>query len=763
MKKKYALKIIKVFYKNIGFYTILFGLFLFTPNNLFAQQNYEFIKGNVKGADEHEHYVPLVGANVYWADTQIGEITDEKGNFRISNLNNYKLLVISFIGYVNDTLNVEGKSEISVKLNSSIELNDVNIVYRKKSSETDFINPISVTNIGEKELHKAACCNLSESFETSPAVDVSFTDAVTGTKQIMMLGLAGKYTQITRENMPDIRGFSSISGLTYIPGTWVEQIQLIKGTGSVLNGYESLAGQINVELRKPDKMEKLYINAYVNENGRIETNAHIKFDVSEHLKSALLIHASKNSVKYDRNNDGFLDNPLTNQFVILNRWELLNDYGIHAEAGAKATYIDNIGGQKDFNLNTNENITDIWGMHLIMRRIEAWTKIGKVSSEKPYQSIALQLSGSLHNQNSFFGLNNYDASQNSFYANFIYQSILGNTNNKFKTGLSFQFDDFKEEFNLVNYNRIENVPGVFFEYTFNYTEKFNLVAGLRADYHNIFGVFVTPRLHIRYALSEKDILRFSFGRAQRTTNIFSENNALMASSREFVILVEDDKKPYGLDVETAWNYGINYTKYFKINRREAIITFDFYRTDFVNQVVLDLDQNPQQAIFYNLKGKSYSNSFQTQLDYELFERFDLRLAYRWYDVKVDYNGKLLEKPLVSEHRTFFNIAYETKNKWKFDYTFNLQGSKRIPNTSSNPVEYRLDEKSPRFNTMNAQISKSWKNRFDIYLGVENLLDFTQKNPIIASNQAFSPYFDSSLIWGPIFGRSFYLGIRFKIL
>jgi outer membrane receptor for ferrienterochelin and colicins len=273
----------------------------------------------------------------------------------------------------------------------------------RKALKQIFLNPIGVKKISEKELLKAACCNLSESFETNPAVDVSFTDAVTGTRQIMMLGLAVPYTQITRENMPDVRGLSAIYGLTYIPGTWIEGIQLIKGTGSVSNGYESIAGQINVELRNPQSMDKLYLNAYANEAGRLEANANMKFKVSKDWSSGLLLHASNNSIKHDKNQDGFLDKPLMEQYVLLNRWELRNEHGLHFEIGAKGTYIDNIGGQVDFDLENDEGTTNAWGMHLQTRRIEGWSKIGKVSLEKPYQSIGLQLSGAYHDQNSFSG------------------------------------------------------------------------------------------------------------------------------------------------------------------------------------------------------------------------------------------------------------------------------------------------------------------------------------------------------------------------
>ncbi len=344
----------------------------------------------------------------------------------------------------------------------------------------------------------------------------------------------------------------------------------------------------------------------------------------------------------------------------------------------------------------------------------------------------------------------------------MYKSHLGSEDYKFWIGATFQYDEYNERLNFTTYDRTEMVPGVYFEYTYSYLEKFNAVAGVRADHHNHFGSFVTPRLHIRYAITEKTILRTSGGRGQRTANILSENSGLLASSRRVIILGDGGDRPYGLNPEVAWNYGLDLTQYFRVDHRKGSISFDYYRTDFENQAVMDLDQSPQEVYFYNLQGVSYSNSFQLQVDYEVIEKLNVRLAYRWYEVQTTYNGKLMQKPFVATHRSFLNIGYETNDHWKFDYTVNWQGEKRIPFTGSNQVEYQLPEKSPQFVLMNGHISKTWKEKFELYGGVENLLGYVQKDPILSSELPFSKYFDSSLIWGPIFGRNVYFGFRYKI-
>jgi outer membrane receptor protein involved in Fe transport len=724
-----------------------------------AQHAHEALEGTVKGQDSKGEQYPLFGATVYWQNSKISASTDENGAFHIHMPKFQDQLVVSFVGYISDTIEYKDQEQIEIVLIESNQLDEVLIVKRKKGIESEYLNPIGVKKVGEKELSKAACCNLSESFETNPTVDVAYSDAVTGAKQIMMLGLAGPYTQITRENMPDIRGLSAIFGLTYIPGTWIDGIQLIKGTGSVANGFESIAGQINVELKRPETMEKLYFNAYGSQEGRLEANLNLKHQFQNHFGTGLLLHASNNSFKHDGNMDGFIDMPLFQQYVIQNRWELENEHGLHFEIGAKGTYIDNEGGQ----IGDHSNLfTQPWEMHQLTKRIESWLKLGKVSESKPNSSVGLQLSGIYHDQEAVYGINIYTARQASFYGNLIYQGIFNNTNHKFRTGLSLMADNYIEKLNGNSYDRVETVPGTFIEYTYSYLEKFNLVAGLRADYHNIFGAFLTPRVHIRYAPVEKTIIRLSAGRGQRTANIFSENIGILASSRQILIEGDNSDKPYGLNPEVAWNYGINLTQHFTIDYRDGLISMDFYRTDFDNQIIVDMDRNPQQAVFYNLNGESYSNSFQAQVDYELLKRFDVRLAYRWFDVKTSFDGVLLRKPLVSEHRAFINLAYETRKFLKFDYTLNWQGNKRIPSTASNPDEYQLSLISPSFIVMNFQVSKSWQKGFEIYAGAENLLDYKQENPIIASDQPFGQYFDGSMIWGPVFGRNIYLGLRYKI-
>jgi outer membrane receptor for ferrienterochelin and colicin len=401
------------------------------------------------------------------------------------------------------------------------------------------------------------------------------------------------------------------------------------------------------------------------------------------------------------------------------------------------------------------------------KKWELYSKTGYVFRKKPGTSMGLQLSYLNHDQDNTYGLNRYTGLQKTFYANYIFQGIIKTTDNTYKVGASYMDDNVVESYKLFKYKRNERVGGAFAEFAYNSGTKFNMVAGLRADYHNYYGLFFTPRLHLRYALNEsKTVFRISGGRALKTANIFAENTALMATSRDWIVIPSDMSMPYGLKPETGWNYGLNFTQKMKLNYKDAYVTLDLYRTDFTRQVVVDMDYNTQQVLFYNLNGPSFSNTAQLEFGWEVRKRLNVKTAYRYVDTKVNYKTGLLQKALVSTHRAFMNVSYETKNKhWLFDATLQYNGKKRLPQTGSNPDNYQRQSYSPDFYNVLAQITyvaKIKKADFNIYVGVENALDYKQANPIVASDAPFSKYFDASMVWGPIYGRMLYAGLRFKI-
>ena len=736
----------------------------FLSLNLYAQ---ETIEGIITEKTDGETLYPLVGANLIWLNTAVGAVTDINGKFSISYQPSYTKLIISYVGFKTDTLTISEPRYIKHLLEATSDLDEITLTARSQATRKSYLTAQNIMTVSSDELLKAACCNLSESFETNPSIDVNFSDAVTGTRQIKMLGLTSKYILITTENIPSIRGASQAYGLSFIPGTWVESIQITKGSGSVVNGFESIAGQINAELQKPSKDDRVFVNLYGAVNGRLELNTHINTQVSDNWSTGLYLHGNLRDQKFDKNDDTFLDVPLKKQVNVMNRWQYTNlEKGLVSFINVRYLNDENQAGQMTFNPDSDRLTMNAWGSEIDTERFEVSAKLGYVNPEIPWQSLGVQFAYSSHRQDSYFGLNAYDINHNSVYSNVIYSSIISDSRNKIKTGLGFTYDHYDEFALETKYERSERSAGAFFEYAYDNLDKLTLTAGLRIDSHNLLGEFITPRLHVRYTPWEKSALRASIGRGKRSANIFAENQNIFATSRSISIL-NSNGNIYGLDPEIAWNYGVSYLQGFNLFGRKADITFDFYKTDFKNEVVVDWE-NPNEVNFYNLEGASFANSFQVELNYNVFERFDFRTAYKFYDVQTDYRSGRLSKPLIPTHRFFANASYETQvtvdqsSQWKFDLTYNWLSEQRYSSTAFNPIEFRLDEESPTVGTLNAQITKVFSPKFEMYLGGENITNVKQSDPILDANNPFGSNFDTSFVYGPIFGSMYYAGLRFKI-
>jgi outer membrane receptor for ferrienterochelin and colicins len=647
------------------------------------------------------------------------------------------------------------------------KLSEVKVIKKRKGIQKSFTVTGNTTIITSKELLKAACCNLAESFETNPSIDVNFSDALTGTKQIKMLGLTSPYLMITEENIPSVRGASQAYGLSFTPGTWVESIQITKGAGSVVNGYESISGQINTELLKPINDIPFFLNVYGSSDSRFELNTHFNTKISDKWSSSLLLHGNARVTKKDMNTDGFLDNPLAKQINVLNRYQYYNpEKGWVSFINFRYMNDKKQTGELDFEPKKDKGTTNYWGSEINTERLDISTKLGYIFKDMPYQSIGFQNAFNNHNQQSYFGLNQYNIKQSSYYSNLIFNSIINNTMNKFAAGLNFTYDEYQEFVNTNDYSRIDNSVGAFFEYTYDNSDNFSVILGGRIDNHNRLGTFFTPRLHLRYNPWEKAVLRFSAGRGKRSANIFAENQSLFASSRSFDIL-DTTGKIYGLNPEIAWNYGVSFTQAFLLFGKSADVGFDFYRTDFKNQAIIDVMQSPQEVLFYNLEKKSFANSLQLEFNYELIKHLNFRSAYKFYDVQMDYLSGRFQKPLQAKHRFFGNLEYETHiddkgKQWKFDYTFNWIGKQQLPNTATNIIKDRLPEFSASYSLMNAQITKTFSSTFEVYLGGENLGNYKQEKAILGSDDPFGPNFDASIVYAPVFGQMYYAGLRFKI-
>jgi outer membrane receptor for ferrienterochelin and colicins len=702
---------------------------------------------------------PLPGAVVRWAGTQSGTLTDSAGTFTLArNAAGTPSLLTSFVGYQTDTLALAlGDTAPLVIRLRPVGQGLSEVVVSGTTNALDHLNPIHTEVITTRTLAKAACCNLSESFETNASVSVSYADAVTGAKQIQLLGLAGTYVQLNTENIPSLRGLATTFGLNYLPGTWIRSIDVGKGAASVISGYESMTGALNVELVKPEEAERLYLNGYVNRFGRGELNLNLARPLNDRWSVGLLSHASTQRTKIDENGDGFLDLPLFTQLNVINRWKYQSSRTM-AQFGVKALVEDRLGGQTAFDPARDRNTARAYGFGNTTRRVEVFSKTARLFPEKPYKGLGLILNGTSHDSRSYFGFRRYDGRQQTLYGNLIYQNIFGDTRHTYKAGLSYLLDDFREQYNDSTFTRTESVPGAFFEYTYT-VPRLIAVLGGRADVHNLYGTRLTPRLHLKYDLTTDLHLRLNAGRGWRVPNALAENLGMLINSRTVQV-------PGALRPEESWNYGLSLSQDFRAFGRKGSLVLDAFRTDFQNQLVVDME-TPGYVRFYNLVGQSFANSLQAELNYSPAPRFELKAAYRYYDVRNDIVVEgvptLLPRMFVSPDRVLLNAGYATRfDKWKFDLTYQWNGRRRIPHMAGEvhgPLNLAVF--APAFANLNAQVARGFKWG-EVYLGGENLNNFTQPNPILGANDPFGRSFDASMVWGPVVGRNIYAGFRYKI-
>lgn len=742
--------------------------------------NGQTIKGKIVEKTSDGNTYALPGASVFWKGTNSGVTTDAEGLFEIARLKE-TILVVSFVGYTSQEI-IIGKSqtEIEIELKAGQSLQEVEVVQRKRTTYMSSTKPILTQVVTGEELCKAACCNLGESFETNASVDVSYADAVTGAKQIEMLGLTGQYVQMMTENMSNFRGIASKFGLSYVPGSWMDAISISKGAGSVIGGYESIAGQISVDYKKPETSEKFFINGYANQAGMMELNTNFSLKISDSWSTMFLIHGNQLNNKIDDNKDGFLDMPLTKQANFINRWRFKND-NFNVQFGLKFLDENRLGGQMDFDKDEiryktieEAKLADSpYGINIDTRRYEAFVKTGILMPKYENTSMALLVNLTDHEQDSYYGIRDYYGRQKSAYVNYIFQSIFGdNENQKYSAGATYIHDSLDERLNKTSFSRNENVIGGFFQYTGDFNEMWTIMGGIRYDYHNLYGGFLTPRIHLKWNVDENTSIRTSFGIGYRSSNPIAENNTFLGSGRDIVILddarnefslkdnsVSFAKAMEGFDMEKAFNYGLNIHRTFQIAERELVVNADYYRTDFKKQVIVDLDSEPGQILFYNLNGKSYSDSYQLELKYPIIERLETTLAYRYNKVRqADKSGELVEPALKNRYKGLLNLSYSTNMKiWQFDYTFQFNGDGRMPNLADGTI---VPDFKP-YTVMNTQITKYFRN-WSVYLGCENLGNFMQMDPIKQDSGVWDESFDTSRVWGPIHGRKFYFGFRFSI-
>ena len=605
--------------------------------------------------------------------------------------------------------------------------------------------------IGQGQLIRAACCNLGESFTTNPSVDVSYSDAATGAKQIKLLGLSGTYVQMLTENIPNLRGASLPHSHGYVPGPWMQSIQVSKGASSVKNGYESTTGQINIEFLKPQGTDGVRANVYQDNELKTEVNLDGSIHLTDRLSTATLLHFENRQMDHDGNDDGFMDMPKLRQYNIMHRWAYVSPRWI-SQLMVRALHDERKGGQSLKHTNTDSAELP-YSTSVKTNRYEMQWKNGFTLNSDHNTSVALMMHGSWHDADNIFGMTRYDVTQKNGYAQLMFETDI-NEHNNISVGASLNHDYYDERFNPLGATpdagskaTKETSPGLYAQYTYKLGEKLTVMPGLRWDHSSLYGGFVTPRLHIKYSPSDIVTLRTSIGKGYRTPHALAENVTLLASGRG--IIIDPDLKQ-----EEAWNMGASVGMNIPLFGKNLELNAEYYYTDFKHQMIMNFDGARGEHIlsFENLDGKSYSHTFQVDATYPLLSGMTATAAFRLNDVKCTYDGVLRLKPLTSRYKGLLTLSYKTPLElWQFDVTGQLNGGGELYDQSRYPAYFQLQ----------AQVTREF-HRFSIYLGGENLTNYKIDNPILHSHHPWSAAFDATQVWGPVTGAMVYIGVRFKL-
>lgn len=748
---------------------------------------------------------PLPGASVYWADTNVGEAADMNGNFRVHRVKDYNNLVGSFLGYTNDTILVDKTTtEVIFNLAEGVAVESVVVEGTMRGNYISHEGILKNENISFAGLCKMACCNLAESFENSASVTVGYSDAISGARQIKMLGLAGTYTQILDENRAIMRGLSAPYGLGYTPGMWLNSIQVSKGISSVTAGHEAVTGQINLEHRKPTDEERLFVNLYFDNELKPEVNLSTALPVTKDkkLSTIILAHASADTKSYDHNGDGYRDLPMARQFNVANRWLYQGDNGIQVRWGAKYINDHRVGGQMRFSEDMKQDKDgkawydwwredNLYGSVVANQEANAYFKLGKPvgaavfdkeENDEMRSNVAMIVDYDFFREDAFFGADKgylggqHMANLNLMYTHyFTYNSLLATGLSASSRWVSEQLTDrtwgrdgvwgnSNTDNALRNFDRNETEVGAYAEYTYNIKEKFSVVAGLRYDYNAYFRKhLITPRGHIKWNITPTTVIRGSVGLGYRPTDIITDNIGIMATGRRIVFDTPFDRT---FDrMERALTAGGSFAQTIStIDYQDMTISFDYFRTQLYHSVIVDQERDADNIYVYTTDGKSFTNTYQVDLSWTPAERLDIFATFRYTDSKYtitrqDGSQQLVERPLVSRFKTLLNVQYATRmRRWTFDVTAQLNGKSRIPTQTGVLAD---SKESPLYPMFFAQVTRKIKN-WDIYLGCENIAGFRQKDPIISTADPYSTAFNSACVWGPLMGRKIYIGVRFNL-
>ena len=776
------------------------ALIVLMPSVALAQRT---ITGKVVDADNNN---PLIGASLYWKNTTAGTTTTTDGSFSIRRVNGFETLVVDYLGY--DIAEIEvGKEEntLDIRLKpSAVDIDEVVVEGQQRGNYAKSGGITRQEQISFAGLCKMACCSLAESFENSASVTVGYSDAISGARQIKMLGLAGTYTQILDENRPIMQGAGAAYGLSYTPGMWLNSIQVSKGVASVTAGHEAITGQINLEHRKPTDDERFFLNLYFDSELRPEINVSSAIPLlpDKSLSTVIMAHGSLDTAQHDMNGDGFSDMPKANQINVANKWLWQNAGGVQLRWGWKVVNENRLGGQLGYKKDMYEDMVadpfnSLYGSKIHNRNINAYAKLGiPVGYERTFtgdpadavqNNVAMILDYDNYLTDSYFGLNKVDVVENALRYNITYAHYFtqrSSLNAGASAYMRMMDNNYQqpaiaggapaEAWSFIGKSTLVE-PGLFAEYTYQIEDKFSLVVGLRGDYSMIEGdyyndvkgkLLVTPRSHIRWSITPRTTLRASAGMGYRRQNLVTDNIWMMTTSRHIKFAGLTD------DMEAAATFGGSLSQTFRLAQDDmATISFDYFRTQFFNTMVFDQETADNSILIYNSDGKSFTDNYQIDFNWTPFRGFDLFATFRYTNAKmtVERDGEqiLVERPLTSRYKGLINIQYAVR-RWVFDATAQLNGPVRLPELDGDLVKATENPNlSPIYPMFFAQVSYKISN-LTLYLGCENIANYVQGHkghgqaPILGSEAPFKEGFNSSAVWGPLMGRKFYIGLRLNL-
>ena len=779
---------------------LLLALIVLMPSVALAQRT---ITGKVVDADNNN---PLIGASLYWKNTTAGTTTTTDGSFSIRRVNGFETLVVDYLGY--DIAEIEvGKEEntLDIRLKpSAVDIDEVVVEGQQRGNYAKSGGITRQEQISFAGLCKMACCSLAESFENSASVTVGYSDAISGARQIKMLGLAGTYTQILDENRPIMQGAGAAYGLSYTPGMWLNSIQVSKGVASVTAGHEAITGQINLEHRKPTDDERFFLNLYFDSELRPEINVSSAIPLlpDKSLSTVIMAHGSLDTAQHDMNGDGFSDMPKANQINVANKWLWQNADGIQLRWGWKVVNENRLGGQLGYKKDMYEDMVadpfnSLYGSKIHNRNINAYAKLGiPVGYERTFtgdpadavqNNVAMILDYDNYLTDSYFGLNKVDVVENALRYNITYAHYFtqrSSLNAGASAYMRMMDNNYQqpaiaggapaEAWSFIGKSTLVE-PGLFAEYTYQIEDKFSLVVGLRGDYSMIEGdyyndvkgkLLVTPRSHIRWSITPRTTLRASAGMGYRRQNLVTDNIWMMTTSRHIKFAGLED------DMEAAATFGGSLSQTFRLAQDDmATISFDYFRTQFFNTMVFDQETADNSILIYNSDGKSFTDNYQIDFNWTPFRGFDLFATFRYTNAKmtVERDGEqiLVERPLTSRYKGLINIQYAVR-RWVFDATAQLNGPVRLPELDGDLLKATENPNlSPIYPMFFAQVSYKISN-LTLYLGCENIANYVQGHkghgqaPILGSEAPFKEGFNSSAVWGPLMGRKFYIGLRLNL-